>query len=154
MVLPQLMNPASDTPHPPPGSSPGNERGREISPPSNWREALPALIASRIALIQIESREAAKQSARRAVGICAAAVCAFFAWALLIAGSIAAISDNTGWPWHWVAMAAAAIHLLAAIVLARFAKTAGGQPFPVTRAEFQKDREWIETLKKTPKSNA
>ncbi len=111
------------------------------------------LVSSRIALIELESKEAAKGGARRAIALMAAIICVFFTWALLLAGGIAAISAATGWPWHWVAMAGAAIHLLAAIILIRRAKPSDQPAFPVTRSEFQKDREWIENLQKTRKSN-
>jgi uncharacterized membrane protein YqjE len=121
--------------------------------PSNWREALLSLIASRVTIIQLESKEAASLGARRAVLIVAAVICLFFTWALLLAGGIAAISHWTTWPWYWIAITAAVIHMATAVLLARIAKSSDQPSFPVTRAEFQKDREWIENFQKTPKSN-
>ena len=122
--------------------------------PSDWRGALMALIAARYALIRIESKQAAKVGAERAAHIVAAVICAFFTWALLLAGGIAALSHQTGWPWFWIALAIAGFHLIAAILLARAAKGHSSPTFTATRAEFQKDREWIENFQKTPKSNA
>jgi threonine/homoserine/homoserine lactone efflux protein len=114
-----------------------------------------ALIASRIALIQLEARETARQRMRRVVCVIAAAMCLFFTWALLIAGGVAAISSATGWPWHWLAIGAAALHLLLALLLLKGGCAKPAAPtFPLTRAEFQKDREWIENFQKKPKSNA
>ena len=45
------------------------------------------------------------------------------------------------------------LHLLIAIVLAKVAKSPMEATFPVTRAEFQKDREWIENFQNPNKSN-
>ena len=134
--------------------NPDTNIGGNAPLPSNWREALLSLIASRVALIQLESKEAAALGARRAVLIVAAVICLFFTWALLLAGGIAAISHLTTWPWYWIALTAAAIHMAAAVLLAKTAKSSDQPSFPVTRAEFQKDREWIENFQKTPKSNA
>ncbi len=114
-----------------------------------------ALIASRSALIQLEARETARQRVRRVVGLIVAAICLFFTWALLLAGGIAAVSSASGWPWHWLAIGAAALHLLLAMILLKGGSANPAAPaFPLTRAEFQKDREWIENLQKKPKSNA
>ena len=73
----------------------------------------------------------------------------FFAWALLLAGGIACLARISGWPWPGIAIACAILHLVAAAALARFACSRIPRAFPITRAEFQKDREWIETLQLT-----
>lgn len=112
-----------------------------------------ALIAARFALIELESKDLAKAGARCATLIAAACGCFIFTWALLLAGGVSLISEMIGWPWNRVALAAAALHLLAGIILARLAKPSGEPSFPVTRAEFKKDREWIENYQKTRKSN-
>jgi cytochrome bd-type quinol oxidase subunit 2 len=125
----------------------------ESSHPSNWRSALLTLIASRVTLVQLESQDAAKAGARRGLLLVAVLVCAFFTWALLLAGGIAAISQITAWPWHWIAIAASGAHLAAALLFARTARKPGPPVFPVTRTEFQRDREWIENFQKTRKSN-
>jgi membrane protein implicated in regulation of membrane protease activity len=80
-------------------------------------------------------------------------ICLFFTWILLLAGALAAIATATGWPWYWLAIAAAGIHLLVAFLLASSCNKPGTPAFPITRAEFQKDREWIENIQKKPKSN-
>jgi uncharacterized membrane protein YqjE len=121
--------------------------------PPSWRSAVLTLVESRITLIQLEAREAAQAGARRGLLLVAAGICAFFTWALLLAGGIAAISKATAWPWYWVAIATSLAHLAAAFLLARLAAKPGSPAFPVTLAEFQKDREWIENFQKTRKSN-
>jgi uncharacterized membrane protein YqjE len=121
--------------------------------PTNWREALLTLVASRVSLIQLESKQAAKDGASRLARLIAVVICLFFCWALALAGGIAAISQATGTAWFRIAMIAAAIHLAAAILLALSAKGRSTPAFSVTRAEFQKDREWIENFQKHKKSN-
>lgn len=145
------MNPPTDN-APPPAAGFADGQGHAARP-ENWSEALMTLVASRIALIQLEARETARHGGKRAVCVIVAALCLFFAWILLLAGGIAAISSASGWPWHWLAIAAAAVHVLVAVFLARNFSKPSEPAFPLTRAEFQKDREWIENLQKTPKSN-
>jgi len=147
------MNPASDTAPSPAEEIPGMDRHFQTRSPANWREALLALISSRVALIEWESKEAAKNAARRATLLGALVFCVWFMWALLLAGGIAGLAQLSGWPWYWIAIAAGLIHMGAAILLARAAKAPPPPAFPVTRAEFQKDREWIENFQKTRKSS-
>ena len=146
------MNPSSDIGPDSPAEAAGTRLPGQM-PPANWRVALMDLIASRFALIELESKDAAKDGARRAALIAAACGCAVFAWALLLAGGISLIAESCGWPWNLMAIGAAVLHLLAGIILASLAKPSTGASFPVTRAEFHKDREWIQNLHTTKKSN-
>ena len=148
------MNPVLPDGGPGPGES-GTRSGHGPfpAPPANWRVALMDLIASRLALIQLESKDLVRQGIRHVICLVAACFCLFFTWALGVAGLVALIAHAAGWPWHWVALAAAGLHLLSAVILAQLAKPAGVSAFPVTRSEFQKDREWIENLQKTKKSS-
>jgi Putative Actinobacterial Holin-X, holin superfamily III len=139
---------SSESPHP---AGSAVDIGEPL--PRNWREALLALIASRVSLIQLEGKDAAKAGASKAIACVAIVICVFFTWALLLAGGIAAISSASGWPWHWIALVASAVHLLAALILVHFAKRPGPATFTATKAEFHKDREWIENFQKTRKSN-
>ena len=111
-----------------------------------------ALVDSRVSLIQLESRELGKEVARRSIFIGAACVSAVITWGLLLVGCISLIAELGGWPWNRVALAAAALHLLLALLFFRLSKSSGGQAFPVTRNEFQKDRAWIENFHHPRKS--
>lgn len=111
------------------------------------------LIATRFALIELESKDAAKDGARRAALIAAACGCAVFAWALLLAGGIPLIAGLCGCPWSLVAIGAAILHLVVGFILISLAKPSAGASFPITRAEFQKDREWIQNFHTTKRSN-
>jgi Putative Actinobacterial Holin-X, holin superfamily III len=146
------MNPASDTGTGSIQEPPGPGRQENQTPHANWREALMALIAARIALIQLESKAAAKEGGKRVGLIAAASACAFFAWALLLAGGVSLMSKASGWPMDLVSIIAAVLHLLVGIILFKMAKPSDGSPFPNTRAEFQKDREWIVNFNKATKS--
>ncbi len=144
------MSPSSDTG--PAASTAVSKVGEESNTPQNWREAVMTLLATRVDLIRLESKEVAGGFARRAGFVAAAGILALFAWALLLAGAIGVISEATEWPWSWICVGAAVLHLLLAILFSKLASPKAKAAFPVTRAEFQKDREWIENLHKPTKS--
>ena len=125
----------------------------QASAPAGWSEALGALVGARIALIELESKVAARQASELVALLAGVALATFFAWALLLAGGIAALAAATAWPWHRIALAAAILHVLAAGIGLHRAKAAARPAFPITRAEFHKDREWLDTLKTPRKSN-
>jgi len=125
-----------------------------MSLPAGWSEALGTLLSCRIALIQLESKAAAQQAGKLVALAAFIALATLFAWALLLAGGIAALAAATGWPWHWLALVAGAAHGLAAGIGLYLAKSAARPAFPITRAEFLKDREWLDTLKTPRKSNS
>ena len=150
------MNPSSDA----------HSRSLEVAPsepspaasesapfPANWQTALDALITSRLSLFQLESKEALVKAARSLIFITAGALAILFAWGLILVGIIQLIHLSTQWPWHWVALAAGGLHLLIALILVNLAKPSNKSAFPVTRAEFQKDREWLHQVLKTKKSS-
>ena len=132
-------------------SQPSGEPSHPDSP-ATWLEAISGLVQSRLRLIQLELSELAQQRIKSLVSFAVAAICLFFTWALILAGGIAAIAAATCLPWYWVALIAAGLHLLVALVLFKLPKGSSRPPFPVTRSEFEKDREWIASLQKTPKS--
>ena len=129
------------------------EHHASASVPAGWSEALGALIGARISLIQLESKAAARQAGIYAALIAAIALATIFAWALVLAGGIAALAAATSWPWHWIALAAALGHALTAVICLGFVRSTRPPAFPITRAEFHKDREWLDTLKTPRKSN-
>lgn len=112
----------------------------------SWLDALYSLLAARAALFQYESKAATRQWVRTAALLTMAVVAAAVAWLLLVAGGVAALSVSTDWPWYWLAMAAAVLHLLAATICLGYAKAAKPPTFPLTQSEFQKDRAWLKSL--------
>ena len=125
--------------------APGGESS-SAEPDGSWQEALYSLLAARAALFQYESKAAARQWVRIAALLAIAGVAALVAWLLLVAGGVAALSVSTGWPWYWLAMAAAVLHLLAATICLGYAKAAKPPTFPLTQSEFLKDRAWLKSL--------
>jgi uncharacterized membrane protein YqjE len=111
-----------------------------------------SLIAARVSLIGIESQAAKKSVVKSVICAVVAITALIITWALALAGSIAWIAEAQNWPWYGVALVAAGVHLLVGLVAARCAKPAAAPAFPITRAEFKKDREWIENLPKTKTS--
>jgi len=119
----------------------------------NWRVALMELIASRLAIIQLESKELAASTARRAIFLIAAAGCAVATWILSLAGGISWLAQATGWHWSRVALGTAVIHFIVGMIFARKAVHPLEPAFSAARNEFKKDREWIENFHTTKKSN-
>jgi hypothetical protein len=150
------MDPAPDASKPTSTPEhPGVAAERATPPePANWAQALMSLIDSRVALIQLEAGQSARRAARRAVGCVIAVLCLFFGWSLLLAAAIAVIAHGTHQPWTTIAFAAAGLHLLIGLIVVRAAKGSAAPAFPITRAEFQKDRAWIENLQQKPKSRS
>ena len=132
---------------------PGEQRKNDNNTRTNWRESLLALISARLALIELESKEAATNAARRAILIVALIACVLFTWALMLVGGIACLAHFSGWPWYGIAGGVAILHLVAALLFARAAQSPTAPTFPVTRAEFKKDREWIKNFQQTRKSD-
>lgn len=116
-------------------------------PPANWREAVADLLSARLELIQLEASQATAEGSRKAVALLVMAIASTFTWALILAGLIPLISQASGVGWPLIALAAAAAHLLIALVMFARLRRKGPPTFPVTRQEFKRDREWFRTLK-------
>lgn len=124
-------------------------------PMGGFKSSLHTLVTARASLICREFKSALRDRTRAITSLIVAVMLAFFSWALLLAGSIAALSIATGWPWHLVTLCLAALHLMTAIMLLKAAtNSAKSDPFPLTRSEFQKDCEWLQSLQKDPKSKS
>lgn len=139
---------STDTEIPAQAQIPGDS---ERKLPEDWKGAFSCLVSSRIAIIQAESKEAASTGAKKVALVAIAAFCALFTWILVLAGIIGAISASTSLQWYHVAFAAAVLHVVIALVAVLMAKAKAAAPFPITRAEFEKDREWLNQLNKKPK---
>ncbi len=133
----------------PSGTDPLPQAGKA---PANWPEAIVRLAAARIDLIRIESGDFLRSGVKRVILLGIAVFSVISTWILALAGGVGSIAAVNGWPWYWVALAAAGVHLLAAILCIAFAIRRVPPLFPVTRSEFQKDLECIERQTKK-KSN-
>ncbi|MCF7734017.1 MAG: phage holin family protein [Akkermansiaceae bacterium] len=142
----QLMSTPSGTTPTPCGQAPGSGSASSAARDGSWIDAFTTLVSARAALLRHESKSAIRQSLRIALLLVIAALGLFFTWLLLLAGGVAALAVATGWPWYWLAMAAAALHLIAAGVCLAIAKSTPPPAFPLSRNEFSKDREWLQSL--------
>jgi uncharacterized membrane protein YqjE len=104
------------------------------------------LIDSRLALIQLESADAGGCLLKKAACFAGACFCVVSAWILLVAALIKIIADAAHWPWSWVAVGMAILHLLLGFFFSRTSRSVASPSYPATRAEFRKDREWIENI--------
>lgn len=120
---------------------------------AGWRVAAMDLIASRVAMIQLESQDAAARLARRLILLTVALGCAVATWLLTLAGGIAWLAQLTGIHWSRVALITALAHLCVAAILIRKGTRPLSAAFSVTRKEFQKDRTWIEHFLTNKNSN-
>ncbi len=114
--------------------------------PPSWADSISDLLGSRIALFQLEAKQAAARSAGRLAMIASAAFCAVVTWLLLMAGIAGIVDTFTGLAWYWTCLVLAGIHLLAIAALLRAARAPGPPTFEHTRSEFQKDCEWLKNL--------
>ncbi|MBC7980201.1 MAG: phage holin family protein [Armatimonadetes bacterium] len=112
------------------------------------------LLSSRIGIINSESKRALETGIKKAIPLAAAIFCLLVTWLLLLAGGLGLIAAKTTWPWFYAAFAAAGLHILVMVILLNIAKSRAIDAFPLTRAEFKKDREWLNQLKQQPKSES
>lgn len=122
------------------------------SPPMDWKSAALDLVAARFELIQLELAELRQQAARRAAMLAIAVLAAASGWLLFLAGLVPLLANALGIPWPTLALILAALHAILLGTLLTLARRNPGPAFSATLTEFQKDREWIENLSKTPKS--
>jgi uncharacterized membrane protein YqjE len=109
--------------------------------------ALADFFESRAALLATESRAALVQFL--VVSLCLVAGVLFFAFGyiFLLATVVVAIAHAADASWLWVALGAAGVHFVIALVFLLVAGTGIRRPlFSATRAELQKDREWLKNL--------
>lgn len=124
----------------------------ESSAAPSWRESAVEFVAARAELIALEAREAGRAAARRAVLLAFIGGCALTAWLTGMAGLIGWVATaGGGLPWHWVALAAALLHLLLAGIAVLVLRRPAAPAFPISRAELSKDRQWLLNLKDEPK---
>ncbi|GAA5484404.1 phage holin family protein [Haloferula sargassicola] len=117
-----------------------------------WKAVVHEFVDARLGLIKLEAREAGREAARRTAIAVVIAGAALAAWALTLAGVIGWIARSAGWPWFFVALGAAVLHLLIAGIGALLLRQ-GSALFPLTRSELSKDREWLQTLKNEKSGN-
>lgn len=114
----------------------------------NWLDAVAGLVASRIGIIRIESQDAIEVVVRKLILLSVALFALVATWGLLTAGLIGVIADHFKCPWYFAAFSMGGFYLLLSLVMMLIIKkTRKTVTFPVTRAEFEKDRQWLNQIK-------
>lgn len=144
--------------HDPPGTQSPRSGSAPVSDeaglPANWKEAIPALIASRMGILQIEAKDALEVAVRKLMIWGVLAFCLIAAWMLLTAGLIGLISMFFNIAWYFTAFLLGGMHLLIAFFMRlAFKRSKSIESFPITREEFEKDREWLNQLKNRSSSH-
>jgi len=116
------------------------------------KESAAEWLAVRVELFRLEARDAAKTAAKRGAVAGFLAGMAVFAWALLMAGLVGWISAGTGLAWYWAAIIVAGGHAAAATAAGFWLSRSGTPVFEATRSELEKDRQWLEDLRRRIKS--
>ena len=109
--------------------------------------ALADFFESRAALFATESKAAAIQFILVAICLIAALLFFAFGYVFLLASAVVAIAHLINVSWPWIALDAAALHILIALILILVALNRIKKPvFRETAAELKKDREWLKNL--------
>ncbi|HZR78283.1 MAG TPA: phage holin family protein [Chthoniobacterales bacterium] len=131
-------------------SSPSGNRTRQpglIGSLVALASALADFFESRAALFASESKAAAVQFLIVAICLIAALLFFAFGYVFLLAGGVAAIAHWANVSWVWIALDAAALHILIALIFILVAMSGIKRPvFRDSLAELKKDREWLKDL--------
>src|SRR5438034_11658148 len=112
--------------------------------------ALADFFESRAALFATETKAAGIQFVL--IGLCLVGTLLFFAfgYVFLLATAVVAIAHLANVSWLWIALDAAALHILIALIFLLIARNGIKRPlFRATTAELKKDREWLKNLETT-----
>lgn len=116
--------------------------------PENWKEAIPSLIVSRIGIFRIEAEDAIEVVAKKLILWGITVFCIVATWGLLTAGLIGLISAQFKCPWYIAAFSLGGVYLFISLVMLLIIKRIKKiESFPITREEFEKDRQWLNQLK-------
>lgn len=118
-------------------------RGNGEGFPTNWKEALVTLLSTRGRIFKYEMGRVAEAGIRKIVFSVVAVVAMFFAWLFLMIGAIGLLTLVPELVWWHGALIVGGLHLLVALILFLLVKNGSMPGFPLTRAEFEKDREWL-----------
>lgn len=116
----------------------------------SWRESAVEFVSSRVELLSLEAKEAGASVARKVVYAVFGVCCLMVAWLAGVAGLIGWIAVAGG-PWYFVALGAAAFHVLLAVIAVLLLRRPVPPAFTHSKAELSKDREWLLQKNETSK---
>jgi uncharacterized membrane protein YqjE len=107
--------------------------------------AVALYIEARGRLLQIEGQEAGARLSGSVGFFMVTLACFIIGWLLAAPALVWLISQRMSWEWPYVALAAAALHLVAGLILLVMLKTRlrGLRIFEETFNQFRLDREWL-----------
>jgi uncharacterized membrane protein YqjE len=129
-----------------PGQPPEAESAGIVRPLRMFLAACAQYAAARLKLASAEGKEAAAEAGKILVLAGAALFVGIFGWLFMCLAVIFLMAKAMGeHGWIWASLTMGGLHFIAATVLALLLRARGGRAFfPLTAAEFQKDREWLE----------
>jgi uncharacterized membrane protein YqjE len=146
-----------------PDSSPENGKHDSAGKSAHqFREGLGDHLKARAELLSIETREAGEVAARKGSLAIVAVAFLFFSYALVLITVVSLLgrwvetlsSQFSGLGWQLAALGAGCLHFLVALALFRKLKQKQElNLFEFTRAEFNKDREWLNQNKTSANEN-
>jgi len=109
--------------------------------------ALADFFESRAALFATESKAAGVQFVLIALCLVGALLFFAFGYVFLLATAVVAIAHLASVSWLWIALDAAALHILIALIFLVIALNRIKKPiFRETATELKRDREWLKNL--------
>lgn len=139
-----------------------SEEGSTSQSAKAFQSGLQEHLKARVELLEIEAREAGGAVARKGAFGVAAAFLLLVAYALLLIAAVSLLgrwveswsASLAGYGWQLTAIAAGLLHALLALILVKKLKGPPAHPlFEYTRAEFHKDRAWLNQPKASDSEN-
>ncbi len=117
----------------------------EVSRVKSLLRALALYAEARGRLLQIEAQEAGTKFTSIIMLAVVLSGCLLCGWMLALPALVWLIAQNQGWPWHFVALGAAGLHLLLGFIflLMLLSRLRRLRVFEETFHQFQRDREWL-----------
>lgn len=117
----------------------------EVSRVKSLLRALALYAEARGRLLQIEAQEAGTKFTSIIMLAVVLSGCLLCGWMLALPALIWLIAQSQGWPWHFVALGAAGLHLLLGFIflLMLLSRLRRLRVFEETFHQFQRDREWL-----------
>jgi len=120
-----------------------------------FKDSASSYVGARKELFTIEAKEAAEYSGRKVAALAVVALTGLFTWLLLMAAFVAALGywfstemGMGGYGWAVAALCLSLIHLMVLFVfLAKFKKKPESELFEMTKAELNKDKQWLQEAK-------
>ena len=139
-----------------------------MNPPSDEPEPSPSLpqglvgyLRTRIQLVSIETREAGEHLQRKLLPIILVAVCALGTYLLLLAALVSLLGkvlkmmgEHLLLGWETAAFLVAGLHIVIIFAMKKKLTSKPNAPlFEYSRAELERDREWLQENKTTSKNS-